>query len=44
MANDQLLDRLTDHIQDQILNAYYQQQEDWYEEMMNEEPPYVEDN
>lgn len=44
MTNDQLLARLSDHIEDQLLNAHYQQQERDYDEMVNEEPPYEEDN
>ena len=44
MTNDQLLARLSDHIEDQLLNSYYQQQEKDYDHMVNEEPPYEEDN
>lgn len=44
MTNDQLLARLSDLIEDKLLTTYYQQQERDYDEMVNEEPPYKEDN
>lgn len=44
MTNDQLLARLSDLIEDKLLTTYYQQQERDYDDMVNEEPPYDEDN
>jgi len=37
---DQRLDQMNDYFQDRLLDAYERQQERVYEEMLNEEPPY----
>ena len=38
----QEMDRMNDYLQDQMLEAYERQQEQDYDAMVNEEPPYDE--
>ena len=39
----QQMDQMNDSLQDQMLAAYYKQQERMYDEMVNEESPYNEE-
>ena len=39
----QQMDQMNDSLQDQMLAAYYKQQQRMYGDMVNEEPPYNEE-